>query len=72
MFLPTAKVEVLIIEIKKTSNSISREWDIEKLKRFTSKELGNCYEYSYGAFIEFGVGPNTFYTVDWFRMDLFY
>ena len=46
---------LLIIEIKKSSSNISCEYDIEKLKRYTSSDDENLLRYSFGAFIYLGV-----------------
>jgi len=49
---------LLIIEMKKTSSSISQEFDYEKLRRYTSAENENDLSYAFGAFICVGVLSN--------------
>lgn len=58
---------LLVIEIKKSSSQVSGDWDAEKLRRFTSPEYGNSFEYLFGAFIEFQVGNEIGFTVEWYQ-----
>ena len=45
---------LLVIEMKKSSSSVNKKFDKEKLKKFTEKPLS----YNLGAYIEFKTGPN--------------
>ena len=59
---------LLIIEVKKSSNPINGEWDAEKLSRFTSKEDENNFGYCFGAFVRFEVGHHIgFKEVEWYK-----
>lgn len=58
---------LLIIEVKKSSNPNNGNWDIEKLSRFTSSDYGNRFNYQYGAFVRFTVGENPDYSIQWYR-----
>lgn len=49
------KNNLLIIEIKKSSSKISCDYDLEKLKRYTSPDDENILNYSFGAFVYIGV-----------------
>ncbi|TGU71637.1 hypothetical protein E4633_15125 [Geomonas terrae] len=57
---------LLVIEVKKTSNPITGDWDAEKLRRFTSGEYENHFEYMYGAFVKFTVGGDIGFELNWF------
>ena len=46
---------LLIIEIKKSSSNISCDYDIEKLKRYTSPEYENTLNYAFGVLVYLGV-----------------
>lgn len=58
---------LLIIEMKKSSSNISRDLDYEKLKRFTSHDDGNNFDYQFGAFILVQVGEEQKMEVSWYR-----
>lgn len=66
---------LLIIEIKKSSNPDQGDWDIEKLSRFTSNEYDNNFNYQYGVFVRFVVeqnpdslpDPSSDYSMRWYR-----
>lgn len=58
---------LLIIEVKKSSNPNNGDWDIEKLSRFTSNEYGNRFNYQYGAFVRFTVGEEPNYSIQWYQ-----
>lgn len=57
---------ILVIEVKKSSNPQDGKWDREKLARFTSKEYQNNFDYDYGAFIRFAVGKEIGYSLEWY------
>jgi hypothetical protein len=62
------KDNLLIIEMKKSSSNISCEYDIEKLKRYTSPEDENVLNYSFGAFVYIGVkNEMREYRIIWYR-----
>ncbi len=44
---------LLIIEVKKSTSSVSEEYDIEKLKCYTELSNQNNLKYKYGVFIKF-------------------
>ena len=46
---------LLIVEVKKSSNPDTGEWDAEKLSRFTSSEYENHFNYQHGAFVRFTI-----------------
>jgi len=46
------KSNLLIIEMKKSSNSTSREYDTMKLKAYTNNYYGNQLEYQLGVLVE--------------------
>ncbi len=46
---------LLIIELKKSSSRISCDYDIEKLRRYTSPENENTLNYSFGVLVYLGV-----------------
>ncbi len=50
------KNNLLIIEIKKTSSTISEKFDFEKLKKYTSSNNENHLAYAYGLFLQLPVG----------------
>lgn len=58
---------LLIIEMKKSSNQVNGEWDAEKLSKFTSSEDENRFDYRLGAFVKFDVGKQIGYSVEWYR-----
>jgi len=58
---------LLIIEVKKSSNPNNGDWDIEKLSRFTSGDNGNRFNYQYGAFVRFTVGEKPDYSIQWYQ-----
>lgn len=58
---------LLIIEVKKSSNPNNGDWDMEKLSRFTSSEYDNRFNYQYGAFIRFTVRQHPNYSIQWFQ-----
>lgn len=58
---------LLIIEVKKSSNPNNGYWDNEKLSRFTSNDYDNRYNYHYGAFIRFIVGEEPSYSIQWYQ-----
>ncbi len=45
------KHNLLIIEIKKSSSNISCDYDIEKLRRYTSPDNDNTLNYSFGVLV---------------------
>jgi hypothetical protein len=52
------KFNLLIIEMKKSSSKINCDYDIEKLKRYTSPDYENTLIYSFGALVYLGVENN--------------
>jgi len=50
---------ILIIEIKKSSSKIKEEFDIQKLKAFTSDGDENHYNFKCGAFVKIFVGADS-------------
>ena len=58
----------LIVEIKKTSSNIQNDYDLEKLKAYTSSNNGNKLKYFLGAFVYIEVGNDkNGYSVEWYR-----
>lgn len=60
---------LLIIESKKSTNSKAedRDFDMEKLSKFTSSEYDNNLNYRYGLFIDFIVGKEITFELVWFQ-----
>jgi hypothetical protein len=58
---------LLIIEVKKSSNSNKGDWDAEKLSRFTSSEYENSFNYRYGVFVKFTVEKELNYSIQWYQ-----
>ncbi len=58
---------LLMIEVKKSSNSNNGDWDAEKLSRFTSSEYDNNFNYQYGVFVRFILGEEPSYSVQWYQ-----
>jgi len=58
----------LIVEIKKTSSKIKNDYDLEKLKAYTSSDDENNLKYFIGAFVYIEAGNDkNGYTVEWYR-----
>jgi hypothetical protein len=53
---------LLVIEVKKTTNSVGRDFDTEKLKYFTDPD--EKYNYQFGVFIEYD--GNNFCEPEWY------
>ncbi|MCR8655843.1 hypothetical protein [Paenibacillus endoradicis] len=60
---------LLIIEIKKSTNAIDRKFDYKKLQCYTDKSPYNKLHYKYGLFIEFKTGNLELTTPEliWYR-----
>lgn len=58
---------LLIIEVKKSSNPNNGDWDAEKLSRFTSSEHENNFNYQYGVFVRFIVGEEPSFSIQWYQ-----
>ena len=58
---------LLIIEVKKSSNPNTGNWDNEKLIRFTSSEYDNHFNYQYGVFVRFIVSEEPNYSIQWYQ-----
>lgn len=59
---------LLIIEVKKSSNNHGIDWDDEKLKRFTSPQYDNHFNYDLGSFICFDVKDGAGeYSIKWYQ-----
>lgn len=59
---------LMIIEIKKSSSTVTSDYDYEKLRRYTSPEYENELNYRFGAFICIGVLENTGeHSIEWFQ-----
>ena len=58
---------LLIIEVKKSSNPNKGDWDILKLSSFTSSEHENRFNYQYGVFIRFTIGEEPDYSIQWYQ-----
>jgi hypothetical protein len=58
---------LLVIEVKKSSNRKRGDWDAEKLSRFTSSEHENRFDYDYGAFVRFTVGAQPSVCIQWYQ-----
>lgn len=52
----TNKFNLCIIEVKKSTSSVSFDYDDLKLKAYTSNDYGNDLKYKIGLFIEFITG----------------
>ena len=46
---------LLIVELKKSTSNISCDYDIEKLRRYTSPEYDNTLNYSFGVLLYLGI-----------------
>jgi len=58
---------LLIIEVKKSSNPNNGDWDAEKLSRFTSAENENNFNYQYGMFVRFTVRTTPGFSIHWYQ-----
>jgi len=58
---------LLVIEVKKSSNLDNGDWDTEKLSRFTSPVYENNFNYQYGLFIRFTVGKMPDFSIQWYQ-----
>jgi hypothetical protein len=58
---------LLVIEIKLSSNSSNGDMDAQKLSGFTSNEDGNNFSYKFGVFIRFIVGKNPYFSIEWYQ-----
>ncbi len=58
---------LLIVELKKSSNPDQGNWDAEKLVRFTSGEYENSFNYACGAFARLIVGDNPSVSAEWYQ-----
>ena len=59
---------LLIIELKKSSSSKSFDYDIEKLKRYTSQDDDNTFSYSFGVLVYLGVADKVGSDrINWFQ-----
>lgn len=58
---------LLVIEVKKSSNPDDGTWDAEKLSRFTSAEYENNFNYQYGMFVRFTVGTTPDFSIQWYQ-----
>ena len=59
---------LLIIELKKSSSRISCDYDIEKLKRYTSPDYENNLNYSFGVLVYLGVADKLGSDrIEWFK-----
>jgi hypothetical protein len=58
---------LLIIEIKKSSNQSNGRWDALKLESFTSAENENHYNYRFGVFVKFNIGEEPNYITHWYQ-----
>jgi hypothetical protein len=58
---------LLIIEVKKSSNQNNGAWDAEKLSRFTSSENENKFNYQYGVFVRFTIGTEPSFSTQWYQ-----
>ncbi len=62
------KHNLLIIEIKKSSSSISCDYDIEKIRRYTSPDYHNTLNYSFGVLVYLGVADKLGSDrIEWFQ-----
>jgi hypothetical protein len=58
---------LLIIEIKKSSNNDNGDYDRLKLRTYTSNNDENTFPYPFGLFLYFETGANPDYDVEWYR-----
>lgn len=58
---------LLIVEVKKSTNQDPGAWDAEKLSRFTSSDHENNFNYQYGAFVRFTVCNQPSFIVHWYQ-----
>ncbi len=59
---------LLIIELKKSSSRIDCDYDIEKLRRYTSRDYDNTLNYSFGVLVYLGVAEKLGNdSIEWFQ-----
>jgi hypothetical protein len=64
----TNKDNLCIIEVKKSKSTVSYDYDMTKLRYYTSSYFGNNLEYQLGAFIVFITGQeNVDYKIGYFK-----
>lgn len=56
-----------IIEIKKSTNNISSDYDVLKLKSYTTDDLDNELKYQLGIFIMINVGDTPSFQLQYFK-----
>jgi len=62
------KHNLLIIEIKKSSNSKGCDYDIEKLRKYTSPDDNNNFNYPFGVLVYLGVADKLGSDrIEWFQ-----
>ncbi|MCU6708005.1 hypothetical protein M6D81_04700 [Paenibacillus sp. J5C_2022] len=57
---------ILIIEIKKSNSSITKDYDYCKLKAYTDSKY-NDLKYQYGAFLSFNMATMSCSNIEWFK-----
>jgi hypothetical protein len=60
----TNKDNLLVIELKKTNSRVGTDYDIVKLKAFTSNDNENPYQFKFGILVEFESNLN--FSLTWF------
>lgn len=58
---------LLIIEIKKSTNKDLGDYDHFKLSTYTGKDNENTFPYPYGLFMYLNIGPTPGYHLEWYR-----
>jgi hypothetical protein len=59
---------LLIVEVKKSTNRVEDDYDQEKLRRYTSKDNENNLNYHYGVFVKFNIDQaKPDYSIKWYQ-----
>lgn len=64
----TNKKNLIVIEVKKNNSSVTEDFDLIKLRAFTSKNDENNYKYRFGVFIKLSIkNPSSKPVIKWFQ-----
>lgn len=64
----TNEKNLIVIEVKKDNSRITEDFDLIKLRAFTSKNDENNYKYKFGVFIELPIkNPSDKPVIKWFQ-----
>lgn len=63
-----SEANILIVEAKKSTSKVSKKYDLEKIKMYTSPEHENELVYNLGVFVLFKISSeNPGYELKWFK-----